>query len=69
LAAAFANLVVVPPQVAIVGAGRAERRVVVDNDQQVIQRILPLSLTFEPEGNVRCWSKVNLKPQRYDLAA
>jgi len=43
----FASLVVVPPQVAIVGAGRAERRVVVNNDQQVVHRMLPLSLTFD----------------------
>jgi pyruvate dehydrogenase E2 component (dihydrolipoamide acetyltransferase) len=43
----FASLVVVPPQVAIVGAGRAQRRVVVSNDQQVIHRMLPLSLTFD----------------------
>ncbi len=43
----FASLVVVPPQVAIVGTGRAERRVVVNNDQQVIRRMLPLSLTFD----------------------
>jgi pyruvate dehydrogenase E2 component (dihydrolipoamide acetyltransferase) len=43
----FASLVVVPPQVAIVGAGRAQRRVVVSNDQQVIHRVLPLSLTFD----------------------
>jgi 2-oxoisovalerate dehydrogenase E2 component (dihydrolipoyl transacylase) len=43
----FASLVVVPPQVAIIGAGRAERRVVVNNDQQVIHRTLPLSLTFD----------------------
>ena len=43
----FASLVVVPPQLAIIGAGRAERRVVVNNDQQVIHRMLPLSLTFD----------------------
>jgi 2-oxoisovalerate dehydrogenase E2 component (dihydrolipoyl transacylase) len=43
----FASLVVVPPQVAIVGAGRAERRAVVNNDQQVVHRMLPLSLTFD----------------------
>jgi 2-oxoisovalerate dehydrogenase E2 component (dihydrolipoyl transacylase) len=43
----FASLVVVPPQVAIIGAGRAERRVVVNNDQQVVHRMLPLSLTFD----------------------
>ena len=43
----FASLVVVPPQVAIIGAGRAERRVVVNDDQQVVHRMLPLSLTFD----------------------
>ena len=43
----FASLVVVPPQVAIIGAGRAEQRVVVDQDHQVIRRMLPLSLTFD----------------------
>ncbi len=36
----IASLIVVPPQVAIIGAGRAERRVVVNNDQQVIHRML-----------------------------
>ena len=30
IAGRFASLVVVPPQVAIIGAGRAERRVVVE---------------------------------------
>ncbi len=43
----FASLVVVPPQVAIIGAGRAEQRVVVDQGRQVIRRMLPLSLTFD----------------------
>jgi 2-oxoisovalerate dehydrogenase E2 component (dihydrolipoyl transacylase) len=43
----FASLVVVPPQVAIIGAGRAEQRVVVDRGEQVIHRMLPLSLTFD----------------------
>ena len=43
----FASLVVVPPQVAIIGAGRAEQRVVVDQGQQGIRRMLPLSLTFD----------------------
>jgi pyruvate dehydrogenase E2 component (dihydrolipoamide acetyltransferase) len=43
----FASLVVVPPQVAIIGAGRAEQRVIVDHGQQVIHRMLPLSLTFD----------------------
>jgi 2-oxoisovalerate dehydrogenase E2 component (dihydrolipoyl transacylase) len=43
----FANLVVVPPQVAIVGAGRAGERVVAERSQPVVRRILPLSLTFD----------------------
>jgi 2-oxoisovalerate dehydrogenase E2 component (dihydrolipoyl transacylase) len=43
----FASLVVVPPQVAIIGAGRAEQRMVVKQDRPVIRRILPLSLTFD----------------------
>jgi len=47
IAGRFASLVVVPPQVAIIGAGRAEQRVVVDQGQQVIRRVLPLSLTFD----------------------
>jgi 2-oxoisovalerate dehydrogenase E2 component (dihydrolipoyl transacylase) len=43
----FASLVVVPPQVAIIGAGRAEPRMVVRENRPVIRRILPLSLTFD----------------------
>jgi pyruvate dehydrogenase E2 component (dihydrolipoamide acetyltransferase) len=41
------SLVVVPPQVPIVGAGRLERRVVVDGGHPAVHRILPLSLTFD----------------------
>jgi 2-oxoisovalerate dehydrogenase E2 component (dihydrolipoyl transacylase) len=47
IAGRFASLIVVPPQVAIVGAGRAEQRVVVAEGEQVIHRVLPLSLTFD----------------------
>jgi len=47
IAGRFATLVVVPPQVAIIGAGRAEPRVVVAAGQAVIRRVLPLSLTFD----------------------
>jgi len=47
IAGRFASLVVVPPQVAIVGAGRLERRVVADGSQPAVHRILPLSLTFD----------------------
>jgi len=43
----FASLVVVPPQVAIVGAGRAAARVVAHQGQIAVRRILPLSLTFD----------------------
>jgi pyruvate dehydrogenase E2 component (dihydrolipoamide acetyltransferase) len=42
-----AALVVVPPQVAIIGAGRASDSVVARDDQVVIRRVLPLSLTFD----------------------
>jgi 2-oxoisovalerate dehydrogenase E2 component (dihydrolipoyl transacylase) len=47
IAGRFASLVVVPPQVAIIGAGRAEQRVVVQQGQPVVHRVLPLSLTFD----------------------
>jgi pyruvate dehydrogenase E2 component (dihydrolipoamide acetyltransferase) len=42
-----AVLVVVPPQVAILGAGRIEPRVVVQDAQPAVRRTLPLSLTFD----------------------
>jgi pyruvate dehydrogenase E2 component (dihydrolipoamide acetyltransferase) len=43
----FANLVIVPPQVAIIGAGRIGERVVVHNREVAVRRMLPLSLTFD----------------------
>jgi pyruvate dehydrogenase E2 component (dihydrolipoamide acetyltransferase) len=43
----FANLVVVPPQVAIVGAGRVAQRVLAHQGQPAVRRVLPLSLTFD----------------------
>jgi pyruvate dehydrogenase E2 component (dihydrolipoamide acetyltransferase) len=43
----FADLVVIPPQVAILGAGRAELRAVAEQDQPVVRRLLPLSLSFD----------------------
>lgn len=43
----FANLVVVPPQVAIVGAGPIKPRPVVVNGALTVHRTLPLSLTFD----------------------
>ena len=42
-----AALVVVPPQVAIIGAGRARDAVVARDGAIVIRRLLPLSLTFD----------------------
>jgi pyruvate dehydrogenase E2 component (dihydrolipoamide acetyltransferase) len=43
----FANLIVVPPQVAIVGAGRVSPHVVAHDGEVAVRRILPLSLTFD----------------------
>lgn len=42
-----AEMVVVPPQVAIVGAGRSFERLVIDNDEPANNRFLPLSITFD----------------------
>ena len=42
-----AALVVLPPQVAIVGAGRIFDRVVAYNGKPEVRRVLPLSLTFD----------------------
>ena len=43
----FASLVVVPPQVAIVGAGRIAPLVVAQRGRPAVRRVLPLSLTFD----------------------
>jgi pyruvate dehydrogenase E2 component (dihydrolipoamide acetyltransferase) len=43
----FASLVIVPPQVAIIGAGRIGHRVMVHQGQPAVRRVLPLSLTFD----------------------
>jgi 2-oxoisovalerate dehydrogenase E2 component (dihydrolipoyl transacylase) len=43
----FAELVVVPPQVAIIGAGRIEPRVVAAGGTPTVHRVMPLSLTFD----------------------
>jgi 2-oxoisovalerate dehydrogenase E2 component (dihydrolipoyl transacylase) len=47
LAGRHAALVVVPPQVAIVGAGRIAPGIVAVNGQPAAHRLLPLSLTFD----------------------
>lgn len=43
----FASLVIVPPQVAIIGAGRIGKRAVARDGQVAVRNILPLSLTFD----------------------
>jgi pyruvate dehydrogenase E2 component (dihydrolipoamide acetyltransferase) len=43
----YATLVIVPPQVAILGAGMARLVVVPRDSKPVIRRLLPLSLTFD----------------------
>ena len=43
----FAALVIVPPQVAVLGAGRIAKRPVVVDGKLAAHRILPLSLTFD----------------------
>ena len=42
-----AALVVLPPQVAILGAGRIAERAVAHDGQLAVRRVLPLSLTFD----------------------
>lgn len=43
----FAHLVIVPPQVAIVGAGRADDRVSVHDGKPAVRRMLPLTVLFD----------------------
>jgi pyruvate dehydrogenase E2 component (dihydrolipoamide acetyltransferase) len=43
----YASPIVLPPTVAIVGAGRMRKEVVVFNDQPAVHRVLPLSVTFD----------------------
>ena len=43
----FAALVVLPPQVAIIGAGRIAPGVVAIEGKPAVRRMLPLSLTFD----------------------
>lgn len=47
IAGRHAGLVVMPPQVAIIGAGKIGPRVVAVDGRPTIRRILPLSLTFD----------------------
>ena len=43
----FAALVVIPPQVAIIGAGRVAARVVGLEGKPTVRQMLPLSITFD----------------------
>lgn len=43
----YAALMMLPPQVAIIGTGRAERRVMCRNDGVVCHTVIPLSITFD----------------------
>ncbi len=47
IAGRYASPVVLPPTVAILGAGRISKQVVVVDDRPVVRRMLPLSLTFD----------------------
>ncbi|MEE8227447.1 MAG: 2-oxo acid dehydrogenase subunit E2, partial [Kiloniellales bacterium] len=43
----YAALVVVPPQVAIIGAGRIAARLCAAEGKPAVRRMMPLSLTFD----------------------
>ncbi len=47
IAGRYASPVVLPPTVAILGAGRIAKQVVVVDEKPAVRRILPLSLTFD----------------------
>jgi 2-oxoisovalerate dehydrogenase E2 component (dihydrolipoyl transacylase) len=47
IAGRYASPVVLPPTVAILGAGRIAKQVVVVDDRPAVRRMLPLSLTFD----------------------
>ncbi len=47
IAGRYASPVVLPPTVAILGAGRIAKQVVVVEDRPAVRRMLPLSLTFD----------------------
>jgi len=47
IAGRYASPVVLPPTVAILGAGKIAKQVVVVDDEPAVRRMLPLSLTFD----------------------
>lgn len=56
IAGRYANPVIVPPTVAILGAGRMREEVVAIAAKPAVHRVLPLSLTFDHRAaSGRCW--------------
>jgi len=47
IAGRYASPIVLPPTVAIVGAGRVRKEVVAVDDKPIVHRVLPLSVTFD----------------------
>ena len=47
IAGRYASPVVLPPTVAIIGAGRIHKEMVVVDDKPAVHRVVPLSLTFD----------------------
>ena len=47
IAGRYASPIVVPPTVAIVGAGRVRKEVVAVDDAPAVHRVVPLSVTFD----------------------
>jgi pyruvate dehydrogenase E2 component (dihydrolipoamide acetyltransferase) len=47
IAGRYASPIVLPPTVAIVGAGRVRKEVVAIDDKPAVHRVLPLSVTFD----------------------
>ncbi len=47
IAGRYASPIVLPPTVAIVGAGRVRKEVIAVNDKPAVHRMLPLSVTFD----------------------
>jgi 2-oxoisovalerate dehydrogenase E2 component (dihydrolipoyl transacylase) len=63
-----ATLVVTPPQVAILGAGRIHDAVLAVNGLPVVRRVLPLSLTFDHRAVTGAEAARFLEAVRTDLA-
>ena len=68
LAGLHAALVVLPPQVAIVGAGRANDSVVAQDGEVKIHRVLPLSITFDHRAVVGSEAARFMAVMCHDLA-